>query len=69
MDFYADGVFVSSDSVSPYTASWTTSAAGSHTITAAAVDNLEVGEERDPELLTKLQSGAQRLTDDCRKHT
>ena len=39
VEFLVDGALVATDTSSPYSASWTTSATGEHTVTARAVDN------------------------------
>ena len=42
VDFYENGNLVGSDTTSPYAFTWVTSAAGPHTLTAVATDNLNV---------------------------
>jgi microcystin-dependent protein len=41
VDFYENGNPVGSDTTSPYTFTWATSATGNHTLTAVATDNLD----------------------------
>ena len=40
VEFYENGTLVGSDTTSPYAFTWVTSAAGPHTLTAVATDNL-----------------------------
>ena len=42
VDFYANGTLVGSDATSPYQFAWTATTAGNYTLTAVAVDNLDV---------------------------
>jgi hypothetical protein len=37
--FYGDGTLISTDTTAPYTASWTVTVAGTHTLTAVATDD------------------------------
>jgi hypothetical protein len=48
VDFYANGALVGTDAVSPYQFAWTPGTSGNYTLTAVAVDNLDVSTTSAP---------------------
>ena len=52
VDFYENGNLVGTDATSPYQFTWTTSASGSHALTAVAVDNLDLATTSAPVTVT-----------------
>ena len=55
VDFYANGTLVGSDATSPYQFAWTATIAGNYTLTAVAVDNLDVSTTSAPVHVTVTQ--------------
>jgi hypothetical protein len=58
VDFYANGTLVGSDATSPYQFAWTATIAGNYTLTAVAVDNLDLSTTSAPVHVTVTQPAA-----------